>query len=329
MTLEIYNFEWDQKSHNFERENQEMLDGVNSNGTRNLLNQHIIQNNRKSLKQDDVSILEDHAKANNIDKVDISDEGKKMLFASKEDRENQSLISVEEFFNKDVHTKRKLDFANKITDIKNIDPFDNEFLVLGVTYTFSENTLEKSIADYLNGKSKNPSLVANELAQMIKGTIFNPEATVEERGINREIAMKNAKYIAEKYFENQDEAEAFMNEISRYAENDIMREKGYVVLDNSELAPFRSYTTAYNGSVSWRQYAEKYGTSDLREIFENPIELEAFVNKISNLSPKWDDEIVKEFEAHENHVAEIIRNVKNTLDEKDITNSMERLLKAF
>ncbi|WP_303046889.1 hypothetical protein [Oceanobacillus sojae] len=43
--------------------------------------------------------------------------------------------------------------------------------------------------------------------------------------MSREMALKQAEYVAEHYFDDEEEA-AFLNELNRYYENDVLREKG-------------------------------------------------------------------------------------------------------
>lgn len=136
---------------------------------------------------------------------------------------------------------------------------------------FSEGTLQHTIQTALEGKLKNVSLYANELADAIRGTATHSEKTVEKRAIYRETALAHAKYIAATYFDNEKEAEDFLNEIKKYAENDILREKGYTVLDGSNLEPFKSYSSpmAKNGEISFHGLIKHY---------MEPVEYERFIN---------------------------------------------------
>jgi hypothetical protein len=119
-------------------------------------------------------------------------------------------------------------------DPKRLDPFDDPFQLRGVTYQFPDGSLEKSLTDYLEGKAINPSLVAAELSRMLKSTYSNPGATIEERAVTRETAVRNAEYIAQNYFRDHDEAQGFMALVRKAAEKDILREKGYFAFDNSD-----------------------------------------------------------------------------------------------
>ena len=306
-----------------------MVTGINQLITSNSTNHVIGHNNKKTFAQNGNNAVQEQATAHVAVTVDISDEARKKLLVLKEYDEKSPLKLDESFFNQEVRLKSKEEFARKLSQPVEIDPFDNEFQILAVQGVFNDGTLEKFITDSLDGKARNASLVADELGQMIRGAAYNPNSTVEERATNRETALKIAEKISKKYFDNPDEAKAFMDEINRFAENDILREKGYTVLDNSNLAPFRSYTSAIDGNVNWSEYTKKYGKSDLHEIFANPKELESFVKAINKNSEKWNAEIVKDFEDNEKKIADIIEKVKNSLNETDVTNSLQRILKAF
>ncbi|SNS65343.1 hypothetical protein SAMN05446037_1015108 [Anaerovirgula multivorans] len=247
--------------------------------------------------------------------VQISDEAKKMFQSLKEHDFSSPLKLNEEFFRKDYYEQRKLDFAKSIAERQDINPLENEFQILGVKYIFNEGTLEQFLSDKLEGKVQNASLLASEIAGQIRGTINNPNATVEERAINRETAIKLSEYIAQNYFDNADEANAFLTEINKYAENDVLREKGYVAFDNSDMEPFKSYTlpTAPDDYFSASAYAKKYGDTDLKDIFNDSSKLNDFIKTIQKNGEKWRAEIVKEFEENAQNVQNIINKFKDSL----------------
>jgi hypothetical protein len=181
-------------------------------------------------------------------------------------------------------TRRKAELAKKLSEPVEIDPFENEFQINGVTSTFMEGTLEALISGELNGKLKNASLVASELGKMIRGTFGNPDATVEERAIDRETALSHVKYLAENYFDDPDKAKAFLEKVQRFADNDILREKGYVVFDNSDMQPFKSYMSSVKGSdsVSTAAYARLYQDLGALEKDSDPQKANAFFNSLRN-----------------------------------------------
>lgn len=212
-----------------------------------------------------------------------------------------------------------------------IDPFDDPFQMMCVSYEYPPGTLGEYIKKNLEGKAINPSLVASEMVRNISGSVYNPNATVEERAINRETALRHIEYIAQNYFSDPDEAQAFVDGVKGFAEKDIMREKGYIVADNSDMAPFRSYGMGSNyskGSINFNEYAKKYGTS-MDELKANPEKLAAFNIALGKYQDKWYEEIVKDFEDNEKRVADIIAKVKGSLSETAVNDSLQRILKAF
>lgn len=274
---------------------------------------------------------QEQASTNPAVKNDISAES---LTSSQELKlygENGTLKLDGAIFNQEARDQRKADFAQSLSRSVTIDPLNNEFQILGVKGIFNDGTLEKHISDSLEGKVKNASLVADELGKMIRGTISNPDASVEERAANRETALKHASYIAENYFDDPDEAKAFLDGINKFAENDIMREKGYIVLDNSDFAPFKSYESPVNsyGGVSWETYAKKAGFSSASEVFADKGTLNKFYTSLHDNSKVWDEELTKSFEENENKVTDIINLIKGSLNEDDVASSLQRLMKAF
>src|SRR5699024_5592911 len=85
------------------------------------------------------------------------------------------------------------------------NPLTDEFNLL-VKRNYSENTLHHTITEALEGKVKNASLYAAELASAIRSSISMSDKSVEERAAYREMALKQAEYIAENYFDNEEEA---------------------------------------------------------------------------------------------------------------------------
>lgn len=246
--------------------------------------------------------------------------------------EQSPLILDELTLSRETKEKMKAEFTQKHSEGIKTDPFDNEFQVLAVQYDYADGTLEKHIKDSLADKAKNASLVAGELGEMIRGTMHNPDATVEERATNRETALKLAEQIAKDYFDDPLDAQAFLEGINRFAENDVLREKGYIALDNSDIAPFKSYESpsAPDGGISWNAFIEKYGSASAKEIAEDPKQREKFyLSLLQENKEKWSEDIIKEFDENEKRVTEIIDKVKSAASEFDITADWQRLLKAF
>src|SRR5690606_30561047 len=120
----------------------------------------------------------------------ISDEARKLSL--KEYDSDCSLKYGKPILEKDYYEQKKLEFAQKLSERGDIDPLINEFQIYGVRYTFKAGTLEQFLFEKLEGKTNNASLVAIEIAKNIRGTVNNPQATVEERAVNRKTALKLA-----------------------------------------------------------------------------------------------------------------------------------------
>ena len=176
----------------------------------------------------------------------------------------------------------------------------------------------------------NSSLVASELGQMIRSAAYNNGTTVEERAVLRETGMKNAEYIAQNFFDNPDEAKAFLDGIKRFYYNDILREKGYTVLEGSGSPYiFKSYTSPHNGEININEFSKKYGISDVKSLLSDPIKWTEFTSELNKNKDKWSEEIIKAFEDNAQNVTNIINLVKSSLNEESVTSSMARILKAF
>ena len=113
------------------------------------------------------------------------------------------------------------------------DPFEFDLRTskLGDRIVFQEGTLEHFIFNALEGRAAHPQAVALELTRMIRSSSLNPDASVAERAVTREMGMHHVRYIAENFFDDPAEGRAFVAEVNRFAENDILRERGYCVTD--------------------------------------------------------------------------------------------------
>lgn len=216
------------------------------------------------------------------DEVFISDESRKLFQALKEYDFDGPLKLDKQFLQRDYYEQRKLEFAKSLSERQDIAPLENEFQILGVSYVFKPGSLEQFISEKLEGKAENASLLASEIAENIRGTVSNPNATIDERAVNRKTALRLAEEIARNYFDNVDESKDFLSVINEYAENDVLREKGYVVFDNSDMKPFKEYTlpTAPENYICGSTFAEKYGYTNLREIFDDSAKYEGFINAL-------------------------------------------------
>jgi len=267
-------------------------------------------------------------------KVDISPEGRLALLKElqfKEYNPATSYLKIDEgFFSHEAHTQIKADFAEGINNRTEIDPFDNEFQMLAVHATFLKGSLEHFIQGAIDGKARNSSLVASELGQMIRSAAYNNGATAEERAVLRETGMKHAKYIAQNFFENPNEAKAFLDGIKRFYDNDVLREKGYTVLEGpGSPYIFKPYTSPHNGEININEFAKKYGVIDVKSLLSDPVKWTGFTSALSRNKEKWSEEIIKAFEDNAQNVTNIINLVKSSLNEESVTSSMARILKAF
>lgn len=254
---------------------------------------------------------------NQKDEIFISAESRRRFVALKEYDPQGFLKLGEEFLQRDHLEQRKLDFSKSLLDGPDHTPGKKDIELDLVHYEFRDGTLEDLINKKLEGKANNASHLASEIAQQIRGAVSNPDATVEERAINRKTALKLSEHIAENYFDNPEEAEEFLSIIHKFAQNDEMREKGYVVIDNSDIAPFRPYTipTAPEGYINGGAYAEKYGKGSLFEIFRDPEKLKDYTKALEKNEQKWRNEIINDFNVNQQMVESIIDKAESLSDE--------------
>src|SRR5690625_1829103 len=165
---------------------------------------------------------------------------------------------------------------------------------------FPENTIQQTIYKSMEGKVKHASLYAAELAESIRSSISMPDKSAEERAAYREMALKQAEYVAENYFDNEKERAAFMEEVNRYYENDLLRERGYVVYDDSDLEPFKKYSSRRDDNkVSYMTLASEYMDEDTFERWINYAteeETDKFFRQLVNNRAKWSREIIEKVE---------------------------------
>lgn len=202
--------------------------------------------------------------------------------------------SIEAYHSPEAVEQRRLDQLEKE---QSYNPLTDDFNLL-VKRSFPENTLHHTIHQAMEGKVKNASLYAAELANSIRSSVSMADKSVEERAAYREMALKQAEYVAENYFDNLEERTAFMDEVNRYYENDMLREKGYVVFDNSDLGPFKKYSSPRDkGNVSYMALAREYMDEDTFERWINnkasKEETDKFLHHLIKNQGKWSKEIIK------------------------------------
>lgn len=222
----------------------------------------------------------------------------------------------EEYNSTEAIEKRQLEQLEKEQAYNRLEDEFN----LGVKGEFPENTLHHTIKEALEGKVANASVYAAELASAIRSSVSMPDKNDEERAAYREMALKQAEYIAENYFDNEQEAVSFMNEIKKYYENDVLREKGYVVIDNSGLEPIKNYSShiSNDDDVSFYTLVKRYMDENYFERFingeGNPVESAKFLMQLKNNKEKYSEEIIEEFELNEQKVEEQITAIKSMFE---------------
>jgi hypothetical protein len=90
---------------------------------------------------------------------------------------------------------------------------------------------EYFIFNALNGKVENAFDIAVQLGEMVFADEHygTPGKDLETAAADREAGRDLAKYIAENYFDNPEEAKAFMDKINKFIKNSEMRDQGYII----------------------------------------------------------------------------------------------------
>ena len=141
---------------------------------------------------------------------------------------------------------------------------------------------------------------------MIGGLIHNPNASVEDRAVDREVALKHAEYFAKNYFNDSNEAQAFLIGIQKFADNDIMREKGYTIIEGSGLEPFKNYAMpeAPDSYINGGAFLKKYDSSlSAKDLVSDSDKMSAFLKSILKNGAEWKKEIISDFESKEKLVS--------------------------
>ena len=101
------------------------------------------------------------------------------------------------------------------------------------------NRVDSRAANYIYGKTFNfilDALSSREVAEKLSNMIINCEdADLATRAADREAARDLAQYIADSYFDDPEEAQAFMEEINKRIEDSELIDKGYVLSDRAYL----------------------------------------------------------------------------------------------
>jgi len=241
------------------------------------------------------------------------------------------------------------EFAERMSNRVPLDPFDNEFHINNVTYGFPESNIFISynqhikVAEMLEGKARNATLAASELVNSLQGSIFYKDSTISERAIMREAAFQSAQYIADNFFENPNEAKDFMELITKIRDDDILREKGWIVNDHFELLePYRNYSAPgrQDDYISPMGTARHLGASE--EIWRVQTKaIEFIVNEVSKRAPlhsetdalnrdaNLKDEIFTVWHKNEREAGEAISKVLSDFNNDVTVSYLQRILKAF
>lgn len=267
-----------------------------------------------------VNISKENQINNQVATVTISDEAKDKYYqslqfkvANKEDKLGKQFQKFYEEYNSAQEIEKRQ--REKLEKEHSYHRLEDEFS-LHVKYHFPKNTLEHKIKEALEGKVVSASLYAAELAAAIRSSVSMSEKSFEERIAYREMALKQAEYIAKNYF-NEEEAEVFMNDIVTYYENDVMRDKGYVVIDNSGLDPFKKISSPLlkNGEVSFYELAKRYMDQNDFERFINgegdPAVSAKFLMQVKEHKEKYNKEMDEALQLDEQQVEELINTTKS------------------
>ncbi|WP_040982730.1 hypothetical protein [Oceanobacillus jeddahense] len=287
---------------------------------------HVQQPINNSIKTVTDKNIPDNNKSNTpAATVTISDQSQnKYIQSLKLNKTNQDDILgmqfkkfYEEYNSAEAIEQRRLDQLEKEQSYNRLE---DEFNLKAVQYDFPENTRQHTIKGALEGKVVNASIYAAELGSAIRSSISMPDKSAEERAAYREMALKQAEYITEHYFDDEQEAKSFMDEINRYYENDVLREKGYVAIDNSGIEPFKKYSSpiSNNNEVSFYTLAKNYMEEDDLEQFINgkgaPAESAKFLDQLQMNKEKYSEAIRNEFKLNEQQMEERIAGTKSMLE---------------
>lgn len=226
-------------------------------------------------------------------KVTFSDEAYQLLKSF-----SMSEKTYNALFNNEISKAEKRELLDELVETDNTQKPELE-----VTSSSGLTFLDQYLSDILRGKVENASVIASQITENIRATINQPELTVEERAFNREMALKQAQYIAQHYFEDREQAREFLSVINRYANNDILREKGYVMLDGfikgEDVGPIEPYSSLGAPDDYVRLSSEFYEQHGY-----DPVAI-----------AQEKQRVIAEFEAHEKYVQMVIEAVKASMSQ--------------
>jgi hypothetical protein len=189
----------------------------------------------------------------------------------------------------------------EVTPKESLDPY--------LTYLYPENSLGSMLTEKLDGKVANSSYAAKQFTDLFYTN--NADATTEERAANRATAVKLAEQIAQEYF-GEEEGQAFLAEVQKFADRSAMADKGYTVFHDSDQEPLKPYNTLTNApadyvNISANDYAKKYfGITDKKEVIARLGEILNDMGRNPGRMNQLRNEIVADFAANEAKVQKVI-----------------------
>ena len=247
--------------------------------------------------------------------IDISDEAKALFEQMEWEKEHWD----------ELHRLERVDY---VIDSDNLELDDSQGLFIDLEAaanqqpikSFSSGTLEHYLTQVFNLVSDNGADIADELGKMIKSAYHGNGASIEERAMNREAGLKMAEYFADNYLSDPEAKKTFLDEINRYAELDVLREKGYICWeeDGIDYEPYKSYSmpNAPEGFVRGSLIAKKAGLSDMLEASQNLIQFAAYKATLMGSNRNLRNQIINDFNRNEKNVENIITQIKNSIDEE-------------
>jgi len=143
--------------------------------------------------------------------------------------------------------------------------------------SFMSNTgsIQNFLINALEGKVEDAVRTTWQLSGMLYGT--NGYTDMETKAIDRESGKILAEYIAKNYFDNEEEAKSFIDTINKYAELSEMKDKGYIVSDNTlDRTPYKPHPENAKTSLERLQqmiaremeFSRKIGTVNVNTDYE-------------------------------------------------------------
>ena len=157
------------------------------------------------------------------DTVTISEEGKGLFELRKLSEEEKEFTFLK--FKEHDWDKQKAMLQESFDSIREEKRAEFEDSLIH----YGEYSYEYYVYSALEGKVENANKLAGQLGSMFFG---DRNESAETRAMNREEGKMLAEYISQNYFENPDEAKAFMDTIDKWAFKSEMRDKGYMVMNS-------------------------------------------------------------------------------------------------